>query len=80
MTARKKQKNQAPTYWPSVVGMKELEKIIVAWLAVLKTIIMLAAIEAEDVDMVMPIEVEVGMAAMVPVAESMLWNVNVGKS
>ena len=68
MTARKKTKNQAPTYWPSVVGMKELVKIMVAVLAVLKIIIVLAAMDmapALDVDIVIPDSVELDMAAMV---------------
>ena len=71
MTARKKTKNQAPTYWPSVVGMKELVKIMVAVLAVLKIIIVLAAMDmapALDVDIVFPDTVELDMAAMVLVA------------
>ena len=40
VTARKKQKNQAPTYCPVVVGLNALEKIWVAVFWVLNVIIM----------------------------------------
>lgn len=39
MIARKKMKNQDPTYWPVVVGAHALENIIVARLLSLKVIV-----------------------------------------
>ena len=52
MTARKKQKNHAPTYCAVVIGLKASEKICTAVFSVLNTIIMLIGM----VDVAMDIE------------------------